>query len=829
MTAIDAVHPVPGPFGDFPQNAAVACTHCTLPVPRGLIVAGSDEQFCCSGCRTAHDLLHNAGLGAFYRLRDSLDEDTREEAKQSSGAEYLEFDDPLFIQEHAAPLPNGLLGIDLAIEGLHCGACVWLLERLPRLAPSVTLARIDYQRRIIHIEWDPARAPLSAIASRLGLLGYPVRRRAGSGRDDALLNENRRYLVRVAVAGACAGNVMLISFALYGGMFSGMAASHEALFRWTSLLFGLLATAGPGFVFIRGALAGVRAGVLNMDLPIALGLSAGVAMGLINTVRGSGEVYFDTVTMLVFLLLLGRWLQFRQQARSSDSLALLGAVTPGAARRRTAEGGAEIVAIESIHAGDEVEVLVGDSIPVDGTVVSGRGHVDASLMTGESNPVPVSPGDAVVAGSVNLSAPIAIRVSASGSDTRIGRIMHLVEQASFNRPPIVRAADRIAQRFVAGVLLLGALTLLLWLFIDPSRAVPNAAALLIVTCPCALALATPLAIASGIGQAARRGILIKSGEALESLSRPGVLLLDKTGTVTERAVSVVRWHGDQSMKSPVAAIERSFTHPIARALAGMDRDPGPASPVHVQAIGSLGVEGAVDGSRFVIGSTRLIRLEGFQIGEDLERQISEAAGDGLTPIVVARDGEVRAVAVCGDRLRVGASIAVAQLRRAGWTVGMLSGDHPQIVQRVAADLGLEPHMVRGEATPEAKADAVGELLAEHERVVMVGDGINDAAALASATVGVAVEGGAEASLEAADLYLSRPGLAPLEQAIEGARRTMRVIRRNFAISLAYNAVCATLAISGLINPLIAAVIMPVSSLTVVTLSYRARIFPGARR
>jgi len=816
MAALDAIQiSAAGALEERGPRRTVACTHCALPVPEGLRVPGDTEQFCCAGCRAAYALLHEAGLQAFYSMRDSLDRRERTSAKRATGARYHEFDDPSFQQRHVHAMGDDVRAVDLAIEGLHCGACVWLLERLPRVVPGVAGARVDYQRKRIHIQWRPSVTPLSSIARRLDTLGYPVRRYAPGSRAEARIAENRRYLIRVAIAGACAGNVMLISFALYGGMFSGMAPAHEALFRWTSLLFGAIAVLGPGAIFLRGALTGLRAGVLNMDLPIAIGLGSGFAMGLVNTAGARGDVYFDTVTMLVFLLLLGRWLQFRQQSRSSDALALLGTVTPGAARRIDASGAEEEIAVESVVPGNTVAISVGECVPVDGTVLEGAGHLDTSLITGESRPVTVGPGDGVVAGSVNLTSPLRVSVTASGADTRIGGIMRMVEDAALQRPPIVRAADRMAQVFVAGVLGLALLTLGLWLAIDATRAIENATALLIVTCPCALALATPLAIASAIGQGARRGVLIKSGEALESLSRPGVLLLDKTGTVTEGAMRVVEWHGPGSLRGPVAALERSFTHPIAKALSGFG-DGCSARVESARAVGSRGVQGVVNGDLLLVGSPELIEPLGLWSDDHTARTISDLVGNALTPVIVSVNGRVRAIAGCGDPIRSEAGDATRSLRAAGWSVGLLSGDHPGIVASVGRSLGLAPELVRGGADPESKATMTREL---------VGDAENDAAALASASVGIAVEGGAEASLSAADIYLTNPGLEPLVETIDGARRTMRVIRRNFAVSLGYNVVCASLAIAGLIHPLIAAVIMPISSLTVVTMSYRSRIFP----
>ena len=331
------------------------------------------------------------------------------------------------------------------------------------------------------------------------------------------------------------------------------------------MLFGMIALAWPGSLFFRGAWAALRTKTAHLDLPIAIGLAAGGIAGTVNAILGRGEIYFDSLSMLVLLLLIGRWLQRRQQCWANDSLELLFSLTPTSARRL--ENGAVVeVPIEAVQPGDLVEVRAGDSIPADGSVLEGESSVNRALLTGESQPTAVGPGSAVHAGTVNLSARLVVQVEAVGEATRVGRLMQLVEQHSRNRPPIVQFADRIAGRFVRIVLAVAAMTFLAWVWFSPAKAIDNAVALLIVTCPCALGLATPLAVTIALGRAARRHILVKGGEVLEVLSRQGVMLLDKTGTLTAGRIALVSWNGDESVRPLVAALERHSAHPIAQAL-----------------------------------------------------------------------------------------------------------------------------------------------------------------------------------------------------------------------------------------------------------------------
>ncbi len=544
-----------------------------------------------------------------------------------------------------------------------------------------------------------------------------------------------------------------------------------------------------------------------------------------NTVRGTGDVYFDVVTALVFLLLTGRYLQTRCQGAALEATELLASLAPSSARVID-RGATRDVPLEALVPGMRVEVRAGETIPADGRVLSGRSSLDLSLLTGESRPVEVAPGDAVHAGTVNLVARLAIGIDATGEDTRVGRLLRLVEEHARRRAPIVRLADRIAGVFVGAVLVLSAATLALWWRVSPQLAFDHAMALLIVTCPCALGLATPLAISAAIGRAARSGFLIRGGDVIESLSRGGRMILDKTGTVTEGRLAIVRWWGSDEARRLAAAAEAHSSHPVARAIA--TDDPPAEGPVEVEETAGGGIVGRVGRRAVVVGSPAFVTSRLGELPDGIRARVEDWSEEGLTPVVVAVDGTVQGVAGLGDRLRSDAVAAIASLRAAGFEPSILSGDHPGPVARVAASLGLAGDRARGGVGPQAKLDAVA---AEASRgpVVMVGDGVNDAGALAAATVGIAVHGGAEAAMAAADVFVTRPGVGRLVELIEGARGTMRVVRRNLALSLVYNVAGVALAMTGLLNPLIAAILMPLSSLTVIVSSYRARSFASAGR
>jgi Cu2+-exporting ATPase len=800
------------------------CTHCGAPVPAGLVRSRDPEQFCCDGCRAAYSILRDCGLDDFYAIRERCGIGLEAVDGSSDGFEL--FDDPGFVENHVTRDAAGRFHVRLGVPNIHCAACVWLLEKLPRLVPGVIEARVDVVRATLSVTWDNTAASLSDIAAVLAKLGYPPHP-LGTAEGDARSDENRRQLIRLAVAGACAGNAMLIAFALYAGMFSTMASEHATLFRVAGTLIGLIAIGWPGSVFFRGAWAALRTRTPHMDVPVALGLAVGGTAGLANAVTGRGESYFDTLSLLVFLLLVGRYLLFRGRRTAIERVSLLNSLTPHTARRVESDGSVRTVPADSLCCGDVVEVRAGELIPGDGEVIGGTSSIDEGLLTGESCPRAVATGESVPAGATNLSALLRVRITAIGAASRIGRIMGLVEDAAGRKPQWVLFADRISGWFVAVVLTLAAITAWLWWSTSATVAVDHTVALLIVACPCALGLATPLTLAVAQGRAAKRGILIKSADVAEQLARPGRVWLDKTGTLTEGRMTVRDWIGSADVKPLVVAFELQVAHPIADALVrGLGDSADPSRISSIEHVVGGGLSGHFNRSSVVIGSESFVRSRGCAISSEVTARMDDWLRSAWTPVLVAIDGSVTAAVAVGDSVRSDAASSIAELRRLGWTIGVLSGDHPAIVAAVAREVGIPERDALGGLSPEEKLLRI-EAARERGTVVMVGDGVNDTAALAAASVGVAVHGGAEVSLKAADVYIARPGLAPLVELARGGRRTVRIIRSNFAASLTYNLVAVALAMSGHVNPLVAAILMPISSLTVLGLALGGRTFTPA--
>jgi Cu2+-exporting ATPase len=601
-----------------------------------------------------------------------------------------------------------------------------------------------------------------------------------------------------------------------------MEREFERYFRWLSWILVTPALVWPGRTFFTSAWQALKNQRLHMDVPIALALALGYVQGAINTLRDGGPIYFDAVGTLIFLLLVGRYLQHRAQRTAADSAALLGALSPATARVVDGEQVKEVPS-EAVLPGMTLDVRPGDTLAADGTVTRGSSSLDLALLTGESRPVRVGEGEKVFAGTVNLSAPLRVYVEEAGITSRLGRLLRDVEEGSRERPPIVLLADRIAGYFIAVVLVLAALTAAWWWSTSAYFALDSAIALLVVTCPCALAIATPLAFTVAVGRAAGRGILVKGAHALETLTGRGTIFLDKTGTLTEGRMRLEAYEGPAELRGAILALERHSRHPVAAAFAEAWPDVDvPEVEAYEEILGG-GLRGRVRGQEIVIGRPEWV-AQHVSDGRDAWSRADARWSLLLTPVHVAVDGAVVACAGFGDPLRETAPAMVRELQRHGWRVRLLSGDAPSVVRAVATALGIDAVDAEGGASPERKREAIAAARADGT-VVMVGDGVNDAAAIAAATVGIAVRGGAEASMAAADVYLARQGVGSLGELFAGARRTTDVIKRNMAVALGYNAISVTMAMMGILDPLFAAVLMPLGSVTVILATWRATTFP----
>jgi Cu2+-exporting ATPase len=811
--------------------APAACAHCGLPVPANLVREGDENQFCCSGCRQVFTLVREWGFDQYYRLVDRH-QGVLEPARVT-GRSFEDFDDEGLQAEATEKVGANRRCTRLYLEGVHCAACVWLVEKLPAVLRGVDEVRLNLGNGVAEITWRPEQTRLSTIGRALDRLGYTPHVHRASRVQEARRIEDRAALARLGVATACAMNLMFLHGALYAGEYSGMASPYETFFRWMSLAVAIPVLVFSARPFFQTALAGLRARIVHIDLPIAIALTIAFAASAWNAVRGSGPIWFDSLAMLVAALLGARQLQrSAQRAALERADSLRGVAFLEFARRLTGDGPDAPpveVPLTALSPGDRVEVRSGELVPVDGVVLSGRSSLDNAVLTGEAVPLPVREGDPVSAGATNLGARLIVRVDAAGDKSRVGALLAIVQEALSRKPTLLRTTDLLARRFVQALLAAAVVTGLASLHRGPEVALERVVALLVVACPCALGLSVPLAVSVALMRAARAGIFVKDPEALERLRRVDTVLLDKTGTLTEGRATVARWQGEDAVLRLALALEAESSHAVARAF----RESFSRSICIVRTIEGVvetpgqGIAGRLDGHDVRVGNREHVAAGGASVPPDLDGFAARLIADGLTPVFVAVDGRGAGVAGIGDALRPDARNTVAALRRRGARVRVLSGDHPDVVARVGAELGLPDTDVLGGLTPERKRDIVAGLVNDAGRtgtVVMVGDGVNDAAALALADVGIAVHGGTGPTIVAADILLTREGVTPLLDMLDGARRLRGVVRRNLGFSLVYNAGACALALAGFVSPLLAAVLMPISSLTVVFSSVLTQTF-----
>lgn len=772
---------------------------------------------CCPGCQAVAMAIVEGGLDRFYSYRST------HAARPEGDIQTLEhYDLPDVQEDFVHREEDGTAAADLIIGGITCSACAWLIEHHLGKLPGVVSVVVNVSSHRCRIRWQQEVIPFSAILRAFEHIGYQARPAGDEEAERQRKRENRTFLLRMGIAGISMMQSGHAAIGLYAGGFTGIDREWEVLLRWLSLLLTVPVVFYSAIPFYTAAWRSLKAGHLVMDVPVSLAIILAFAASIWATITNTGEVYYDSVSMFAFLLLLARYLEMRIRHRNEHQAGGLSRLIPPVAVRISGAG-EEAVPVKSLRPGDRVLVRSGETLPCDGTVARGASEVVEAILTGEQNPVAKEPGDAVSAGTVNLENPLEIIVSATGTRTRVAAILNLVAEAEAVKPRRAALADRISGVFVAGVLVVSALVAVVWYFIDPSRAFWISLSVLVVTCPCALSLATPAALAIATGELRKRGFLIRKPHVLETLAVVDRAIFDKTGTLTRgrmelRAVEPAPGIRGEELVLRAAALERGSTHPIAHAFAhALTESSGPLPAVEDQrVIVGQGVSGTLGGERHALGKPELIhRLFGFEAGEK-----SGASGQWL---VLASQSGVLGWLEIEDELRPGAAAAMAEFNRLGVEVELLSGDRPVVAAAIAGNLGIKQW--RGGATPEDKLDHVRQLQhlpagGEGHRVLMVGDGINDVPVLSGADVSVAMGDAVDLTRLHADSLLVSGNLEVLPRAVAIARKTETIIRQNLAWALGYNLLAVPLAAMGLVPPWLAAIGMSSSSLIVVANALR---------
>lgn len=691
---------------------------------------------------------------------------------------------------------DGQGAFDLLVPDVRCAGCIAKVERAVLAVPGVEAARVNLSQKRLTVVLAPAGSDPAAVVAALDGLGYPSTPYDPQAARRSHDREGRELILAMAVAGFGAMNTMMFSVPIWAGLFGQeLGPATRTLMMWFSGIVGAPCALYAGLPFFRSAWRSLKARRANMDVPISIGVLLTLAISFSETILQGRDVYFDAAVSLLFLLLIGRWLEHRLRARASSAAADLLALQAATATRIGADGALSAIPLDEVAVGDLLLVRPGDRLPVDGEIVDGASDLDNSLLTGETTPVAVAPGHTCRAGALNLSGVLRLRAGARSEDSALAAIARLVELGAQSKSRYVRLADKAAAVYVPVVHTVALMTFIGgWgLGLDTREAVIRAVAVLIVTCPCALGLAVPAVQITASARLFRRGVLVKSGAALERLAEVDHVVFDKTGVLTE---------GRPRLKesSPVALamaapLARASRHPLARALAEAAGPGDVAADVREHA--GLGVEGVIDGRRCRLGKAAFLGVK---------------SGGAETELWFGFDGDLRIRFVFVDALRPDACEVVDALRRRGLTVEILSGDLPGPVARAAAGVGGVDW--RAGCSPQDKAEAMDELGRQGRRVLMVGDGLNDAGALAKAHAAMAPGSALEASQNAADLVFSGEGLMAVVEAVDVARSARARALENFGLAAVYNLVAAPAAMLGLVNPFVAAIAMSGSSIVV---------------
>lgn len=788
------------------------CFHCHEPVPAGTDfhceVLAETQVFCCAGCQAVAETIVAQGLSDYYKFRSKA-------ASQANAipaelqAQLTSYDSAEVLQDLTQQVGEAQR-IELSINGMSCAACAWLIERKLQQNSAVQRVSVNSGTARCELVWDAKTAPLSQILSQISELGYQGSPFVADLEEQNFQQELNAYLKRLAVSGIMTMQVMMLAFGLYFGEFSGIEAQYEGYLRWVSLLLTLPVMAYAALPFSSSAWRALKARQLNMDVPITLALYYTFIASLYATVFDTGEVYFESVCMFVFLLQLGKFFEFRARKQARDATSNLLKVMPVSATLWDGEQGIATSA-RRLQSGDHILVKAGETIPADGLVESGISSADESMLTGEYKAVSKQAGDLVLAGSMNHDGILVVQVRSALTESRLGQIIALQQQTLHQKPAILEKTDRIARFFVQRLLVIATVTFCAWYFwIDADRAFWVTLSVLVATCPCALSLATPTAVTCALAQLNRKGILIKNQHVLDVLPKLSKIFFDKTGTLTQGRFSLTELqiftplYNKAQLLNLMANLEQQSEHPIARAFSPFFQQALPLENVSLSV--GAGLSGVYQQQKLRIGRPDFCGLD---------PQDPRLAG---AQVCLSINGELAATVQLADQLRPEVSMLIPALLQRQLKLAILTGDASAAAPAVATQLGIN-ELWQG-CSPEQKVSAIQQSVQAGETVLMVGDGINDSPCFHAAHVSVALDSGTELSKNQADVVLLHNDLQQLQTLIDGARQAHRVVRQNLWWAAGYNLVIIPLAVCGFVSPYVAVIGMSCSSLLVVSNSLR---------
>ncbi len=766
--------------------------------------------FCCKGCQGVYHLLDGEGLNSFY---DKLGRSTLEPPKHLL-EDSSRFDYEGFQKKYVTIKEDGTKEISLIIEGIHCAACVWLNEKIITRAEGVAEAYINFTNNKARIVWDDDKIKLSNIIDRIRSIGYDATPYDARMQEEGANKLRRSSYTKMVVGIFATMNIMWIAVALYAGYFTGIEQGHKDILYLAEFILASITLFYSGSVFYKGAFGAARHGFVTMDTLVATGATLTYGYSIYASLSHIGEAYFDSVTMIVTFVLVGKFLETLSKKQAVDTLDKISSIIPTEVAV-IKDGVIEFVTVDSVVVGDVIEMRAGDVAALDGELISGEASFDESTLSGEAEPVLKRLDAKITSGSKNLDGIIRYRVTKDAKHSSFSEIVRLLSESLEKKPKIESVANNLSRYFSVTILTLSLFTFLYWFYAAGAgfeAALVTCVSVIIIACPCALALATPIASVIGLYAAAKKGAIFKSSSFLETIAKADMLVVDKTGTLTEGKPKVVSTQEFASYdKGVLAALAASSRHPVSEAIVAF-LDTPPRKIEGVKEIRSKGLEAMSDGKQIVGGNLEYLAEHGVKC--DFESQ--------KTVFGYAEEGELKAIFELEDKIKAGAKETIQKVKAHGLKVVMLTGDNEKAAATVATQLGIEEY--KSKMTPQEKLDFISSAQKNKNVVIMAGDGINDSLALARADIGVAMASGAEINLQTSDIILLKNSLPELGDAIFLGRKTYGTIKQNIAISIVYNTITIPLAMSGFVIPLVAAISMSLSSLLVVANSTKIKSY-----
>ena len=797
----------------------IACTHCNLTFSEEVLIKeeihGETCYFCCKGCQGVYHLLNAEGLGTFY---DKLGDTQLQPASQpsSDNSDLEKFDLEGFKNKYIKVHEDGLCEINLIIEGIHCSACVWLNEKVLHKTDGILEANINYTNNKAKIIWDPDTLALSHIIQTIRSIGYNAYPYDPALQEERAVATRKTYYTRILVAVFGSMNIMWLAIAHYAGYFSGIEQSYKNILNVAQFILATPVLFYSGWIFFRGAHYGYKNNIVNMDTLVASGALLAYIYSIYAMITQKGEVYFDSVVMIITFVLVGKYLEVLSKKQAVDTLDNIMGSTPTEVTIVN-KGVKSLVSVENVLVGEHIELKPGERVVIDGSVLSGAASFDESSLSGENEPIYKQKGDAVLSGSLCLDSVIVYKANKDISSSLLTSIVNLLEISMSKKPRIEQLANTISGYFSTTILVIALLTFGGWYFFmgDFEHALIIGISVIVIACPCALGLATPMATLVGISMAAKRGILFKEASFLESMAKSDVLFLDKTGTITQGKPSVQHVHiRDGFDTSLLYALVSTSNHPISKGIAAyLSQKYDDITSIilkDIQSIDAKGLTATHYKQTLMGGNASLLKEKGLDVPMDSENIL----------FFFAIDNEVVAHFELSDTIRENAAQSIDAIKEMGVEIVMLTGDHEKSAQKVASQVGIS--QVYSKLLPQDKANIIDEYHKQGHVTVMVGDGINDAVALALSDIAIAMGNGADISIDVSDVVLLDDKIESLHEAYTLSKRTYRGIKENLGFSLMYNVIAVPLAMMGFVNPLIAALSMSLSSLVVVGNSLRIK-------